>query len=59
MEDYESAVRYQDKTEEVAWSDRLDILSHRVRLLDQAGECEQSRGVAQKWLDAQPYSLLA
>ncbi len=59
MEDYESAARYQDKTEEVAWSDRLDILSIRVRLLDQAGECEQSRGVAQKWLDAQPYSLLA
>ena len=59
MEDYEAAARYQDKTEEVAWIDRLDILSNRVLLLNELGECEQSRAVAQKWLNAGPYSLSA
>ena len=59
MEDYEAAARYQDKSEEVAWDDRFDILSIRVLLLNNAGECEQSRAVAQKWLDARPNSLSA
>ncbi len=35
MEDYEAAARYQDKTEEVAWIDRFDILSNRVLLLNE------------------------
>ena len=59
MEDFEAPERYQDKTEEVASDDQLGILSNRVLLLNHAGECEQSRAVAQKWLDARPYSLSA
>lgn len=59
MEDFEAAARYQDKTEEVAWDDRLDILSNRVLIHNNSGECDQSRAVAQKWLDARPYSLSA
>ena len=59
MEDFQAAERYQDKTEEVASDDQLGILSNRVLLLNNAGECEQSRAVAQKWLHARPYSLSA
>ncbi len=59
MEDFQAAARYQDKTEEVASEGQLGILSNRVLLLNYAGECEQSRAVAQKWLDARPYSLSA
>ena len=59
MEDFQAAERYQDKTEEVASDDQLGILSNRLLLLNNAGECEQSRAVAQKWLDARPYSLSA
>ena len=59
MEDFQAATRYQDKTEEVASEGQLGILSNRVLLLNHAGECEQSRAVAQKWLDARPYSLSA
>ena len=59
MEDFQAAERYQDKTEEVASEGQLGILSNRVLLLNLAGECEQSRAVAQKWFDARPYSLSA
>lgn len=59
MEDYEAAARYQDKTEEVAWDGRFDILTNRILILNETGECEQSRAIAQKWLDARPYSLSA
>ncbi len=59
LEDYEAAARYQDQAEEAAWDERFDISSTRVRLLSQAGECELSRAVAQKWLDARPHSLSA
>ena len=56
MEDYEAAASYQDQAEEVAWNDRLDISFNRVRLLEKAGECEQIRVVARKWLDDLPYT---
>ena len=59
MEDCWAAERYQDKIEEVASDDQLSILSNRAILLNKAGECEQSRAVAQKWLDARPYSVSA
>ena len=59
MEDFQAAARYQDKTEEVASEGQLGILSNRVLLLNHAGECEQGRAVAQKWLDTRPYSLSA
>lgn len=59
MEDYEAASIYQDIAEEVAWDGRFDILTNRVLILNESGECEQSRAVAQKWLDARPYSLSA
>ena len=59
MEDYEAAEKYQDKAEAAAWDDRFDISMTRMFLLNNAEECEKSRSVAQKWLDARPYSMAA
>ncbi len=59
MEDYEAAAQYQDKAEAAAWDDRFDISMTRMFLLNNAEECEESRAVAQKWLDTRPYSMAA
>ncbi len=59
MEDYETARKYQDQAEAVAWDDRFDISMTRMFLLNNAEQCQESRTIAQKWLDARPYSMAA
>ncbi len=59
MEDYEAAEKFQDKAEEVAWDDRFDVSMTRMFLFNNAEECKESRSIAQKWLDARPYSMAA
>ncbi len=59
MEDHETAAQYQAQAEEVAWQDRFDVSMTRMFLLNSAEECQESRAVAQKWLDARPYSMAA
>lgn len=59
MKDFAAAAMYQDKPEEVAWDDRFVFSPDRVYLFSKAGESEQSRAFAQKWLDARPYKLSA
>ncbi len=59
QEDNETSSRYQDQAEAVAWADRFDVSLVRMRLLNDADQCEESRALAQQWLDARPYSIAA
>ena len=59
QEDAEQAAKHQAQAEEVAWKDRLDISLVRMRLLNDAEKCQESRALAQKWLDTRPYSISA
>ncbi len=59
QEDREASDRHQREAEAVAWADRFDISLVRMRLLNDADKCAESRALAQKWLDARPYSIAA
>ncbi len=59
QEDYKTSADYQSQAEEVAWVDRLDISLLRMRLLNDNEQCAESRALAQRWLDARPYSIAA
>ena len=56
---YQEAERYQLLAESRATSDRRDITLVRMRLYNEREECEQSRALAQDWLEARPYSVTA
>lgn len=59
QEDSELAAEHQSRAEEIAWKDRLDVSLVRMRLLNDAEKCQESRALAQKWLDTRPYSISA
>ena len=59
QEDSELAAEHQSRAEEIAWKDRLDVSLVRMRLLNDAEQCQESRALAQKWLDTRPYSISA
>ena len=59
QEDSEQAAEHQTRAEEIAWKDRLDVSLVRMRLLNDAEKCQESRALAQKWLDTRPYSISA
>ena len=50
---------YQALAEERATVDRRDVTLIRMRLLNDQDLCEESRALAQDWLDARPYSVSA
>ncbi len=50
---------YQILAEERATVDRRDVTLIRMRLLNDQDRCEESRALAQDWLDARPYSISA
>ena len=50
---------YQTLAEERATVNRRDVTLIRMRLLNDQDRCEESRALAQDWLDARPYSISA
>lgn len=50
---------YQALAEERATVDRRDVTLIRMRLLNDQDRCEESRTLAQDWLEARPYSISA
>ena len=48
---------YQALAEERATVHRRDVTLIRMRLLNDQDRCEESRALAQDWLDARPYSI--
>ena len=50
---------YQALAEERATVHRRDVTLIRMRLLNDQDRCEESRALAQDWLDARPYSISA
>ncbi len=59
QERFDEAETYQALAEEAAWPDRFDVTAYRMRLYNEREECDKSRELAQRWLDARPYSVAA
>ncbi len=59
QEDADASADYQSQAEAIAWADRFDVSLVRMRLLNDADQCAESRDLAQKWLNARPYSIAA
>ena len=58
-EDLNQAAEFQTLAESIAWPERFDISLTRMRLHNADEQCEESRALARKWLDARPYSISA
>jgi tetratricopeptide (TPR) repeat protein len=59
QEDNNGADYFQILAEEIAPPQRRDITVLRMRLLNDLEECDQSRELAEAWLEERPYSVLA
>jgi tetratricopeptide (TPR) repeat protein len=59
QEDNDGAELFQSLAEEVAPPQRRDISVLRMRLLNDDEQCDESRALAESWLEERPYSVLA
>jgi tetratricopeptide (TPR) repeat protein len=59
QEDNQGAEFFQELAEEIAPSQRRDVTVLRMRLLNDEEQCQESRELAEAWLEERPYSVLA
>lgn len=59
QERYADAERFQEIAESMATPARLDVTLLRMRLYNEADECDKGRALAEDWLAARPYSTIA
>lgn len=59
QERYGDADRFQKIAEAIAAPQRLDITLLRMRLYNEQEQCDKGRKLAEDWLKARPYSVLA
>lgn len=59
QEDADAAKAFQAQAEEAAWDDRFDVSLTRMRILNDDDLCQESRDLAQAWLNTRPYSIAA
>ena len=59
QERYEDAERFQAIAESIAAPERFDVTLLRMRLYNEADECDKGRELAEDWLAQRPYSTLA
>ena len=59
QERYEDAERFQEIAESIAAPERFDVTLLRMRLYNEADECDKGRELAEDWLAQRPYSTLA
>lgn len=58
-EDNDGAETFQQLAEEIAPPQRRDITVLRMRLYNDADECDKGRELAEQWLEERPYSVVA
>ncbi|MGQ9555539.1 MAG: tetratricopeptide repeat protein [Anaerolineae bacterium] len=59
QERLDEAEQYQDLAETVAPPERWDVKAVRMRILNDQERCQESRALAEEWLAARPYSVVA